>query len=83
MIRTLNGLEYVSASFGSFITKKLYDLTFKPSEGEFDVWLCPAAKSDSGEYYEYVKLYVHDIMTASYNTIQLMKDLGKWTQLKS
>ena len=53
-------------SFKSFMAKKLDELGFKSSKADFDVWLQPAVKSNGGEYYEYVMLYVDDVMAASH-----------------
>ena len=44
----------------------------------------PATKSDWHQYsYKYIMLYVDDVMVASHNALNLMKDLGKGIKCKN
>ena len=43
----------------------------------------PAVKLDGEEYYEYVMLYVDDVMVASHNAKQVMQDLGQGIKFKN
>ena len=44
--RALYGLKSAGASFRAFMAEKLDDMGFKPSMGDPDVWMHPAAKPD-------------------------------------
>ena len=76
VVCALYGLKSASASFRSFMVKKLDKLGFQSSKADLDIWLWPTIKSDGDEYYECVRLYVDDVMTASHNALQVMNDLG-------
>ena len=71
------GLKSASASFRSFMAKKLDEIGYKSSKGDFDIWMRPATKLDGHQYYKYMMLYVDDVMAASHDAINLMKDLGR------
>ena len=45
------------------MASKLDDLGFKPSIANHDTWLKPACKADGTQYYEYVLMYIDDILT--------------------
>ena len=83
VVKALYGLKSASASFRSFMAKKLDELGFKSSKGDFDIWMRPASKADGYKYYEYVMLYVDDIMAASHQALELMKDLGRGIKYKN
>ena len=63
--RALYGLRSAGASFRQYLAGKIYDLGFKPSAADPDVWMRPATKADGTKYYEYVLVYVDDILTLS------------------
>ena len=76
-------LKSASASFRSFMARKLDELGFKSNKGDFDIWMQPAFKPCGYQYYEYVMLYVDDIMTASHNALTVMKDIGQGIKYKN
>ena len=82
VVRALYGLKSASASFRSFMARKLDDMGFKSSRGDFDIWMRPAVKPDGEEYYEYVMLYVDDVMVASCDAKRVMEDLGQGIKFK-
>jgi hypothetical protein len=73
--RALYGLKSASASFRAHAASMLQDLGFKSSHGDPDVWLRPAVKSDGEEYYEYVLMYVDDILAISVAPGEIMGNL--------
>ncbi len=83
VVRALYGLKSASASFRSFMAQKLDEMGFKSSNGDFNIWMRPATKSDQSEYYEYVMLYVDDVMASSQHVLELMKELGKGIKYKN
>lgn len=83
VVRALYGLKSASASFRSFMAQKLDEMGFRSSKGDFDIWMRPATKSDGSEYYEYVMLYVDDVMASSQNAVGLMKELGRGIKYKN
>ena len=75
VVRALYGLKSASAAFRAFMAEKLDSIGFKSSVADPDVWLRPAVKSDGEEYYEYVMMYVDDILTISMDPRQILKNL--------
>ena len=73
--RALYGLKSARASFRQYLAGKIYDLGFKPSAADPDVWMHPATKADGMKYYEYVLVYVDDILTMSEKPEEIMQSL--------
>ena len=70
--RALYGLKSAGAAFRSFLTITLDDMNFKPSRADPDAWIRPAIKLDNEKYYEYILVYVDDILAISHNPQQIM-----------
>ena len=47
-----------------------------------DVWMRPATKPNGFEYYEYLLVYVDDILAISHNPKPLIDEVGKAYELK-
>ena len=45
---------------------------YKPSQADQDVWLCSATTEDGYEYYEYILVYVDDLLHVSHNPDESM-----------
>ena len=43
----------------------MYSIGFIPSKADPDVWMRPATKSNGEQYYEYLLVYVDDILNIS------------------
>jgi hypothetical protein len=57
-------------------------MDFVPSLADPDVWYRPATKPDGFEYYEYILVYVDDILVVSAAPLPVMKTLKKAYRLK-
>ena len=66
-IRDMYGLKYASASFRSFMANKLDEIEFKSIPDDPYVWLIPAIKPDGEEHYEYVLMYLDNILAILMN----------------
>jgi hypothetical protein len=75
VLRALYGLKSASASFRAYTAKKLDEMGFKSSVADPDVWLRPASKIDGETYYEYVLMYVDDILGVSANPLPIMQEI--------
>ena len=73
--RALYGLKSAGASFRQYLAGKIYDLGFKPSPADPDVWMRPATKADGTKYYEYILVYVDDILAMSKKPEEIMQSL--------
>jgi hypothetical protein len=43
----------------------MYDLKFESCKADPDIWYCPATKNDGTTYYEYVLIYIDNILMVS------------------
>ena len=73
--KALYGLKSTGASFRAFMAEKLDEIGFKSSMGDPDVWMRPAAKPDGEEYYEYILVYVDDIISVSHKALEVMEEI--------
>ena len=62
VVRALYGLKSSGAAFRAFLADKLYDIGFKPSLADPDVWMRPAIKSNGFRYWELILCYVDDLL---------------------
>ena len=63
--RALYGLKSSGAAFRALLAETLYDLGYKPSKADPDVWMRPAVKQNGFKYYEYLLVYVDDVLSIS------------------
>ena len=75
VMHTLYGLKSASAALRYFMAKKLDEINFKLYFADPDVWLRPAVRPDGTKYYEYILIYVDDIMEISVNATKILKSL--------
>jgi hypothetical protein len=74
--KALYGLKSSGAAWRAHLASTLYDMEFKASLADPDVWMRPAGK-DSGElHYEYIFVYVDDILVLSTKPAMIMNTLG-------
>ena len=72
VVNALYGLKSSGAAFRSFLAAKLDDMGFKSTLADPDVWIRPAVKPDGEEYYQYMLVYVDDLLCiAHYATVPL------------
>ena len=83
IVRALHGLKSASFSFRSFMAEKLADFGFQSSLADPDVWLRASSKPDGEQYYEYVLMYVDDILAISCNPRAILEDVQKTFKLKN
>jgi hypothetical protein len=60
----------------------LSDLSFISSLADPDVWFCPAFKEDGCKYYEYIFVYVDNLLVLSEKPQVIMDGIGKEYRLK-
>jgi hypothetical protein len=66
------------------MAKKLDELGFKSSVADPDVWMRPATRVDGETYYEYVLMYVDDILLAiSANPMPIIEDIQRMVKFKN
>ncbi len=75
VVRALYGLKSASAAFRSFMAKRLDEIGFKSTHADPDVWLRPGIKPDGTEYYEYVLMYVDDMLAISHEATSVLNSV--------
>jgi hypothetical protein len=83
IVRAIYGLKSASASFRAHMAKKLDEMGFKLSIADPDVWLRPASKADGEEYYEYILMYVDNILAISASPMPIMEDIQRMVKFKN
>jgi hypothetical protein len=83
VVRALYGLKSASASFRAYMAKKLDDMGFKSSVAVPDVWMRPATKVDGKEYYEYILMYVDNILAVSATPLPIMQEIQDMVKFKN
>jgi hypothetical protein len=80
--RALYGLKSSGAAWRSMFATTLYDLDFQSSLADPDVWLQAATKPSGEKYYEYIFVYVDDLLVISTHPDIIMKTLSSSYRLK-
>ena len=57
------------------MAKKLDEIGLKSSPVDPDVWLRPVIKPHGEEYYEYILVYVDNILAISMNPTEILKSM--------
>ena len=83
VVRALYGLKSASASFRAHMASRLDELGFKSSVADPDVWLKAATKACGEQYYEYVMVYVDDILAVSIEPRAVLKEIQKTFKFKN
>ena len=77
VVRALYGLKSSGAAFRALLAEVLYDLNYRPSKADPDVYMRPAVKENGFEYYEYVLTYVDDVLCISHDPMSTIAKVQK------
>jgi hypothetical protein len=80
--RALYGLKSSGAAWCSHLANTLHQMGFISCLADPDIWYCPATKPNGFQYYEYVLVYVDDVLTLSHQGDKIMKGLEEFYHLK-
>jgi hypothetical protein len=75
IVRALCGLKSSGAAWRSHLANTLHHMGLQSSLADPDVWLRPRCKPNGFEYYEYVLVYVDDLLVLSHDGEKIMKSL--------
>jgi hypothetical protein len=82
IVRAMYGLKSSGAAWHTQLSETLYSMDFKPTLADPDVWYRPACKANNMEYYEYILVYVDDILAISHAPRVIMETIKKQYRLK-
>ena len=83
IVRALYGLKSSAARWRDHIAATLRDMGFKMCQADPDVWLRANTRpSDGFQYYEYVLVYIDDLLIVSHDPKTVMQDLQRRYTIK-
>jgi hypothetical protein len=82
IVRALYGLKSSAAAWRSMLAGTLSDMGFQSSLADPDVWMKPAKKTTGEEYYEYIFVYVDDLLVISHEPHKHMKSISNIYRMK-
>ena len=80
--KALHGLKSSGAAWRKHLAKSIAEMGFQSSRGDPDLYFRPANKPDGTPIYEYILVYVDDILAISHDTAPIMDDFSKLYRLK-
>jgi hypothetical protein len=83
VVRAWYGLKSSGASWHAMLSQSMTDMGYTRCKADHDVWMRPAIKPNGFEYYEYVLIFVDDILHLSHDTKPTMKTLARIYELKA
>jgi hypothetical protein len=75
LIKALYGLKSLGVAWHSYFASMLRDLGFMSCYADPDVWMRAAIKTINDLYYEYIFVYVDDLLQLSAKPMELIKAL--------
>ena len=75
VVQALYGLKSSGAAFRSFLATKLDSMGFKSTLADPDVWIRPAVKPDGEEYYQYILVYVDDLLCIAHDATAPLREI--------
>ena len=82
LVRSLYGIKSSGAAFREFLSEQLDGMGFKSIIADPDVWMREATKSDGGEYYKYILVYVDELIAISSNVRSFILEVTEKFKLK-
>ena len=78
----LYGLRSSGASFRSMLANTIWDLEYRPSKADPDVWLKPSSKPSGERYYSMILCYVDDVISISHCPMEAIRGIKATFKLK-
>ena len=82
IVRALYGLKSSGAAFRNHLRDCMSHLKYTSCSADPDVWLRPAVHNDGSTYYEYLLLYVDDVLAISKHPRSCLEEINQYFPLK-
>ena len=82
IVRALYGLKSSGAAWHAHLAQSLRDLGFTPCLADPDIWMKRAVKPDGFKYWEYLLVFVDDLLLVSHDVSKTMEALKKIYRIK-
>ena len=79
----LYGLKSSVEAFRSLLANRLYEIGYKPTKGDPDVWIRPAVKGDGFKYYDMVLVNLDDIFAISNEPMKTLNGIQEEFKFKN
>jgi hypothetical protein len=80
--KALYGLKSSGAAFRAHLAETLYNLNYKSTKADPDVWIQPGIKPDGFKYYKMLLIYVDDVLCISHDPTATMNGIKGTFKLK-
>ena len=80
---TLYGLKSSGASFRAFLAERLDEMGFRSSIADPDVCIRTVTKPYGDNYYEFILVYVDDLLAISQYTVSSIREVAEKFKLKN
>ena len=80
--KALYGLKSSGAAFRSLLAQTIWDLNYRPSKADPDVWMRAATKPNGFKYYELILCYVDDVISISNTPMHAIEGIKAVFKLK-
>jgi hypothetical protein len=81
-VRAMYGFKSSGAAWHAKLSETLYSMQFKPSHADPNVWMRATTKDNGFEYYQYILVYVDDLLVISHLPGPIMQTIQQAYQLK-
>ena len=78
----LYGLKSSGAAFREFFAEQLDKMGFKSSIADPDVWIRPTTKAYGENYYEFILVYVDNLLAVSQYAVSVLREVVEKFKLK-
>ena len=78
----LYGLKSSGASFRSMLANCIWELGYRPTKADPDVWIKPATKENGFKYYEMILCYVDDVISIGEHPMRAIEGIKATFKLK-
>ena len=82
VVRALYGLKSSGDAFRNHLVECMRHLEYVPCQADPNLWMKPAVRSDGFEYWEYVLLYVDDVLAIGEHPQEVLMKIDKYFGLK-
>ena len=82
ILMELYGLKSIVAASRAFLAEWLEETGFKSIIADADVWIRPKIKSDGEHYYEFILVYVDDMLEISQDAVSEIREIAEKFKLK-
>jgi hypothetical protein len=82
IVRALYGLKSAGAAWRSHLASSLHAIGYKSCLADPDIWVREAVRDDNTRYYEYLAVYVDDILSISQHPERTMKAVSEIYRIK-